>query len=79
MRLGAHSEPQSSLSRVTRRAFLAQIGCQGKALTPDDRHLCCQIVRPGTILAWFRKIAAAKYDSFTQRKKPVRPSKADEP
>jgi len=55
-----------------------RLAVKGKALTPDDRHLCCQIVRPSTILAWFRKLAAAKYDSSTQRKKPGRPRKADE-
>ncbi|MGE5783203.1 MAG: helix-turn-helix domain-containing protein [Myxococcales bacterium] len=55
-----------------------RLAVKGKALTPDDRHLCCQIVRPSTILAWFRKLAAAKYDSSTQRKKQGRPRKADE-
>jgi hypothetical protein len=52
-----------------------RLAVKGKALTPDERAGCCQIVRPSTILAWFRKLAAAKYDSPTQRKKPGRPRK----
>ena len=36
---------------------------KGKALTPREREACCQIVRPETILRWFRRLAAAKYDS----------------
>ncbi|MGE5785510.1 MAG: helix-turn-helix domain-containing protein, partial [Myxococcales bacterium] len=55
-----------------------RLAVKGKALTPDERKECCQIVRPSTILAWFRKLAAAKYDSSTQRKKPGRPRKPEE-
>src|SRR5512145_2639239 len=55
-----------------------RLAVKGKALTPDERKECCQIVRPSTILAWFRKLAAAKYDCSTPRKKPGRPRKADE-
>jgi putative transposase len=47
-------------------------------LRPDERKGCCQIVRPSTILAWFRQLAAKKYDSSMQRKKPGRPRKPDE-
>jgi putative transposase len=39
---------------------------------------CCQIVRPSTILAWFRQLAAKKYDSSAQRKKPGRPRKPND-
>jgi putative transposase len=53
-----------------------RLAVKGKALTPDERRHCCQVVRPSTILAWFRKLAAAKYDSSTQRKKPGRPRKS---
>ena len=39
----------------------------GKALSPDERKKCCQIVKPGTILGWFRQMAARKYDSSESR------------
>jgi transposase len=55
-----------------------RLAVKGKALTPDDRQLCCQIVRPSTILAWFRQLAAKKYDSSMQRKKLGRPRKPNE-
>ena len=51
---------------------------KGKALTPEEREACCQIARPGTILAWFRQLVAQKYDGSKQRRKPGRPRKADE-
>jgi putative transposase len=35
----------------------------GRALSPEERRKCCQIVKPGTILGWFRHLAAQKYDS----------------
>jgi len=50
---------------------------KGKALTADERLACCQIVRPQTILAWFRRLAAQKYDSSHIRKV-GRPRKAAE-
>ena len=55
-----------------------RLGVKGKALTPDERKGCCQIVRPSTILAWFRQLVAQKYDSSTQRKKLGRARKPDE-
>jgi putative transposase len=55
-----------------------RLAVNGKALTPDERKGRCQIVRPSTNLAWFRQLAAKKYDSSTQRKKPGRPRKPDE-
>jgi hypothetical protein len=36
---------------------------KGKALTPEKRRACCPIVRPETILARLRQLAAQKYDS----------------
>ena len=45
-----------------------RLAIKGKALTPEEREGCCQIVRPSTILAWFRQLAAKKYDSSTQRR-----------
>jgi hypothetical protein len=40
----------------------------GKLLTPDERRQCCQLVKPATILAWSRQIAARKYDSSKARR-----------
>ena len=39
-----------------------RLAIAGKALTPEERETCCQLVRPKTILDWFRKLAAQKYD-----------------
>jgi len=54
-----------------------RLATKGKALTPAEREECCQIVRPSTILAWFRQLVARKYDS-SQVRKPGRPRKANE-
>jgi putative transposase len=35
----------------------------GKALSPEERKKCCQIVKPGTLLGWFRQLGKQKYDS----------------
>jgi hypothetical protein len=46
----------------------------GKLLTPDERRKCCQLVKPGTILAWFRQMASRKYDSSEARRgRPAKP------
>jgi hypothetical protein len=46
----------------------------GKLLTPDERRKCCQLVKPATILAWFRQMAARKYDSSAARRgRPPKP------
>jgi transposase InsO family protein len=43
-------------------------------LTPDERRKCCLLVKPGTILAWFRQLAARKYDSSEARRgRPPKP------
>jgi putative transposase len=55
-----------------------RLAIKGKALTPDEREGCCEIVRPSTILAWFRQLAANKHDSSAHRKKPGRPRKPNE-
>lgn len=52
-----------------------RLAVKGKALTPEEREGCCQVVRPGTILAWFRQLAARKYDGSQQRRKLGRPRK----
>ena len=44
-----------------------RLALKGKALTPEDRKACCQIVRPETILAWFRHLSVKKYDSSLRR------------
>src|SRR5258706_15670462 len=32
-----------------------RLAFKGKALTPEERAACCQVVRPATILTWFRQ------------------------
>ncbi len=54
-----------------------RLAVKGKALTPEERRTCCQIVKPETILAWFRDLAASKYDGSKNRK-PGRPRKPEE-
>ena len=49
-----------------------RLAMKGKRLTPKERRACCQIVKPETILAWFRALVASKYDSSKNRK-PGRP------
>jgi len=39
----------------------------GKALTPKERTESCQVVKPETLLAWFPKFCAKKYDSSKKR------------
>ena len=55
-----------------------RLAIKGRALTPQEREDCCQIVRPSTILAWFRKLCAQKYDGSVRRRKLGRPRKASE-
>ena len=45
-----------------------RLALKGKELTPKERAYCCQIVRPETILEWFRQLAARKYDSSKVRR-----------
>ena len=44
-----------------------RLAIAGKALTPAERSACCQLVRPATLLAWFRQLSARKYDSSRSR------------
>jgi putative transposase len=64
-----------------RIAFTAEqrqhLAIKGKALTPDERQGCCQLVQPATILKWFRDLAAKPYDGSKQRT-PGRPRKPSE-
>jgi putative transposase len=67
----ATSKTRIDLSAGQRR----RLALKGKELTAEERRACCQIVRPETILAWFRQLAAQKYDSSKARKA-GRPRKA---
>lgn len=49
----------------------------GKDLTPKERAEVCEIVKPATILAWFRRLVAKKYDGSDKRG-PGRPRTAKE-
>jgi transposase len=69
----ATGKTRIALSDEQRRHLAAK----GKALTPAEREECCQIVRPSTILAWFRRLVARKYDS-SQVRRPGRPRKAND-
>src|SRR4029434_1941763 len=54
----------------TERQTLAKIGkTLGKTALEDFAH----IVKPDTILAWQRKLAADKFDGSSQRQAPGRP------
>jgi hypothetical protein len=67
----ATGKPWIDLSAEQRRC----LALKGKALTAEERMSDCQIVRPATILAWFRNLTAQKYDS-SQVRKVGRPGKA---
>ena len=49
---------------------------KGKELTAEERQACCQVVRPATILAWFRQLAA---QSTTARRFARRAGRANQP
>src|ERR1700690_1956777 len=53
-----------------------RLALKGKQLTVEERRACCQMVRPETILAWFRQLAADKSCSSKTRKvgRPRKPS-----
>ena len=55
-----------------------RLAIKGRDLTPEEREECCEIVRPRTILDWFRRIYSEKYDSSRSRKGPGRPRKPEE-
>jgi putative transposase len=40
-----------------------RLALAGIKLSPEERRKYCQIIQPGTILTWFRRLAARKYDS----------------
>lgn len=55
-----------------------RLAIAGKALTMEERETCCQLVRPKTILDWFRQLTAQRYDGSKQRRMPGRPRKAEQ-
>jgi putative transposase len=73
---------KESLAAITgsgRISFTAdqrrRLAVVGRALSPEERKKCCQIVKPGTILGWFRQLGKQKYDS--SKSKVGRPRKND--
>ena len=62
-----HKEVVAAITGSGRMAFTAdqrrRLAVAGKALSPEERRKYCQIVKPATILAWFRQLGAWKYDS----------------
>lgn len=46
-----------------------RLALAGKELNPEERQKCCQLVKPVTILGWFRELGARKYDSSAVRKR----------
>jgi hypothetical protein len=72
-------EALATATRKTRIHFTSEqrrrLAIKGKELTAEERRACCQIVRPETILAWLRRLAARKYDS-SEARKVGRPRKA---
>jgi putative transposase len=75
-------EALATTTGKTRIAFTDEqrrrLAIKGKELTPEERKTCCQIVRPSTILAWFRQLAAKKYDSSEVRRRAGRPRKTND-
>jgi putative transposase len=53
-----------------------RLATAGKMATPDERRRCCDLVKPATILAWFRQLAARTCDSSDVRR--GRPPKAND-
>jgi hypothetical protein len=53
-----------AISGTGRIAFTAEqrrrLAIAGKELSPDERRKCCQIVKPATLLAWFRELGTRK-------------------
>jgi putative transposase len=67
--LKAHLRPGWRLSRCE-RATLAEIG---KRLGRKGLQPVARIAKPDTILAWYRKLVAEKFDGSKQRRSPGRP------
>jgi hypothetical protein len=63
--LDAVTDGKKLFFTANRRCRLAEAG---KLLTPDERRKWCLMVKPATILAWFRQLAARKHDSSEARR-----------
>ena len=65
-------EQVETLSRGKKLTFTPEqrrrLAIAGKELTPKERKECCHLVKPETILAWFRQLAAGKYDTSQARR-----------
>ncbi len=44
-----------------------RLAIAGKELSHEERNQICEIAKPATILAWFRKLVAQKYDGSSKR------------
>jgi putative transposase len=44
-----------------------RLAIAGQQLNAKERRTYCQIVRPATLLAWFRQLGAQKYDSSRRK------------
>ena len=44
-----------------------RLAIKGKDLSGKERKACCHIVRPETILAWYRQLSARTYDGSRKR------------
>jgi putative transposase len=67
--LKAHQQPGLRLSDGE-KATLAEIG---KRLGRKALQQVAHVAKPDTILGWFRKLVAAKFDGSKQRRSPGRP------
>lgn len=70
-----HLPKKRMLLTDAQRARLARAA---KKLSFDARRSYVTIFTPATVLGWFRKLVAAKYDSSKVARKPGRPRKAQE-
>jgi hypothetical protein len=71
-------EQLDTLTGGKRLSFTAdqrrRLATAGELLTADERRRWCHIVKPATILEWFRQLAARKYDSSEARHgRPAKP------
>jgi hypothetical protein len=72
--LKARLQPSWRLSDG-KRATLAEIG---KRLGRKELQPVARLAKPDTILAWYRRLVAEKFDGFKQRRPPGRPRTSPE-
>src|SRR5260370_1309191 len=68
--LKAHLQPGSSRLSDGEKATLAEIG---KRLGRKALQQVAHVAKPDTILGWYRRLVAAKFDGSKQRRSPRRP------